>query len=273
MNLTLIKNFFLSNERKSIEPAKVGRVFRRSFRVKRSKQILDSNREKRKSGKFLLIFTCHGISMQSSSITHSTSDESPNKTSQIFFLRFVCQQPRMDDFACSSRPSTWHRRQSQFRQVRAGASLPYSYMQEESPEGGRFKKEIQIDSQSYLLLIRDEGGAPEMQVSVGVCVHSCLEPYCLLFSQMSIDNRQKFAQQFSFFAVLRLGWRCNFRVLAGEWGELQRDLRLLHENVTLSKCRRDTHHSRGNSRWGWIMNEWVKVDRHFGVNCQFFLAI
>ena len=39
-------------------------------------------------------------------------------------------------------------------------------MQEESPEGGRFKKEIQIDSQSYLLLIRDEGGAPEMQVSV-----------------------------------------------------------------------------------------------------------
>lgn len=44
--------------------------------------------------------------------------------------------------------------------------LTGSYMQEESPEGGRFKKEIQIDSQSYLLLIRDEGGAPEMQVSV-----------------------------------------------------------------------------------------------------------
>lgn len=37
-------------------------------------------------------------------------------------------------------------------------------MQEESPEGGRFKKEIQIDNQSYLLLIRDEGGPPEMQV-------------------------------------------------------------------------------------------------------------
>lgn len=38
-------------------------------------------------------------------------------------------------------------------------------MQEESPEGGRFKKEVFIDGQSYLLLIRDEGGAPEMQVS------------------------------------------------------------------------------------------------------------
>ncbi|EDS42069.1 conserved hypothetical protein [Culex quinquefasciatus] len=42
--------------------------------------------------------------------------------------------------------------------------LTGSYMQEESPEGGRFKKEIQIDNQSYLLLIRDEGGPPEMQV-------------------------------------------------------------------------------------------------------------
>lgn len=41
-------------------------------------------------------------------------------------------------------------------------------MQEESPEGGRFKKEIQIDNQSYLLLIRDEGAAPEMQFSAWV---------------------------------------------------------------------------------------------------------
>lgn len=30
--------------------------------------------------------------------------------------------------------------------------------------GGRFKKEIVIDSQSYLLLIRDEAGLPEQQV-------------------------------------------------------------------------------------------------------------
>lgn len=44
--------------------------------------------------------------------------------------------------------------------------LTGSYMQEESPEGGRFKKEIFIDNQSYLLLIRDEGGLPEMQVSL-----------------------------------------------------------------------------------------------------------
>lgn len=46
--------------------------------------------------------------------------------------------------------------------------LTGSYMQEESPEGGRFKKEIFIDNQSYLLLIRDEGGLPEMQFSAWV---------------------------------------------------------------------------------------------------------
>lgn len=44
--------------------------------------------------------------------------------------------------------------------------LTGSYMQEESPEGGRFKKEILVDGQSYLLLIRDEGGPPELQVQI-----------------------------------------------------------------------------------------------------------
>ncbi|VDN60572.1 unnamed protein product [Dracunculus medinensis] len=35
---------------------------------------------------------------------------------------------------------------------------------EESPEGGRFKKEVVIDGQSYLLLIRDEGNSlPDYQ--------------------------------------------------------------------------------------------------------------
>ena len=42
--------------------------------------------------------------------------------------------------------------------------LTGSYMQEESPEGGRFKKEVVVDGHSYLLLIRDEGGPPELQV-------------------------------------------------------------------------------------------------------------
>ncbi|KAF6206880.1 hypothetical protein GE061_018116 [Apolygus lucorum] len=41
--------------------------------------------------------------------------------------------------------------------------LTGSYMQEESPEGGRFKKEVLMDGHSHLLLIRDEGGPPELQ--------------------------------------------------------------------------------------------------------------
>jgi Arf-GAP/GTPase/ANK repeat/PH domain-containing protein 1/3 len=44
--------------------------------------------------------------------------------------------------------------------------LTGTYMQEESPEGGRFKKEINIDNQSYLLLIRDEANAPDTQVTI-----------------------------------------------------------------------------------------------------------
>ncbi|CDW56626.1 arf GAP with GTPase, ANK repeat and PH [Trichuris trichiura] len=41
--------------------------------------------------------------------------------------------------------------------------LTGTYINEESPEGGRFKKEIVIDGQPYLLLIREEGGPPEQQ--------------------------------------------------------------------------------------------------------------
>ncbi|KPJ10043.1 Centaurin-gamma-1A [Papilio machaon] len=52
--------------------------------------------------------------------------------------------------------------------------LTGAYMQEESPEGGRFKKEVIIDGHSYLLLIRDEGGPPEMQLgSVSALTGSC----------------------------------------------------------------------------------------------------
>ncbi|KAJ7322080.1 hypothetical protein JRQ81_018367 [Phrynocephalus forsythii] len=46
--------------------------------------------------------------------------------------------------------------------------LTGTYVQEESPEGGRFKKEIVVDGQSFLLLIRDEGGPPELQFAAWV---------------------------------------------------------------------------------------------------------
>eukprot|EP00108_Taenia_solium_P006269 TsM_000540300 transcript=TsM_000540300 gene=TsM_000540300 len=43
--------------------------------------------------------------------------------------------------------------------------LTGTYLKDESPEGGRFKKEVVLDGMSYLLLIRDEGGAPDEQLS------------------------------------------------------------------------------------------------------------
>ena len=63
-------------------------------------------------------------------------------------------------------------------------------MQEESPEGGRFKKEVIIDNQSYLLLIRDEGGAPEMQFTHWV------DAVIFVFSLESEDSFQQAHQYF-----------------------------------------------------------------------------
>ncbi|KAM6275929.1 arf-GAP with GTPase, ANK repeat and PH domain-containing protein 3 isoform 2-T2 [Spheniscus humboldti] len=51
--------------------------------------------------------------------------------------------------------------------------LTGTYVQEESPEGGRFKKEIVVDGQSYLLLIRDEGGPPELQTVYNYYLRLC----------------------------------------------------------------------------------------------------
>ncbi|CAL8069056.1 unnamed protein product [Calicophoron daubneyi] len=43
--------------------------------------------------------------------------------------------------------------------------LTGTYLRDESPEGGRFKKEVSVDNRSHLLLIRDEGGPPDKQFS------------------------------------------------------------------------------------------------------------
>ena len=56
-------------------------------------------------------------------------------------------------------------------------------MQEESPEGGRFKKEVVVDGQSFLLLIRDEGGPPEIQVS---CVNFKVINWSSIMSRVTL---------------------------------------------------------------------------------------
>lgn len=71
--------------------------------------------------------------------------------------------------------------------------LTGSYMQEESPEGGRFKKEIIIDGQSYLLLIRDEGGPPELQFT------SWVDAVIFVFS---LENESSFNAIYSYYAKM-----------------------------------------------------------------------
>ncbi|XP_074039096.1 centaurin gamma 1A isoform X2 [Leptinotarsa decemlineata] len=71
--------------------------------------------------------------------------------------------------------------------------LTGSYMQEESPEGGRFKKEIVVDNHSYLLLIRDEGGPPELQFTAWV------DAVIFVFS---LENESSFNAIFNYYTKM-----------------------------------------------------------------------
>ncbi|XP_074653426.1 arf-GAP with GTPase, ANK repeat and PH domain-containing protein 1-like [Tubulanus polymorphus] len=71
--------------------------------------------------------------------------------------------------------------------------LTGTYMQEESPEGGRFKKEVMIDGQSYLLLIRDEGGPPELQFTHWV------DAVIFVFS---LENEMSFHTVYNYYAKM-----------------------------------------------------------------------
>ncbi|KAK7576100.1 hypothetical protein V9T40_012386 [Parthenolecanium corni] len=71
--------------------------------------------------------------------------------------------------------------------------LTGSYMQEESPEGGRFKKEVVIDGQSHLLLIRDEGGLPELQFT------SWVDAVIFVFS---LENEASFNAIYGYYTKL-----------------------------------------------------------------------
>ncbi|XP_055634991.1 centaurin-gamma-1A isoform X2 [Toxorhynchites rutilus septentrionalis] len=139
MTMLAVKNFFLPERKAPPEAPKFSRmpeaflrsIRRRSLRIKRPKTVI-VEREKRKSDSF--------VNSQEWTISRSVPDIRLGIVGSL----------------SSGKSALVHR------------YLTGSYMQEESPEGGRFKKEIQIDNQSYLLLIRDEGGPPEMQFAAWV---------------------------------------------------------------------------------------------------------
>ena len=59
--------------------------------------------------------------------------------------------------------------------------------------GGRFKKEIVLDDRSYLLLIRDEGGPPELQFC------SWVDAVILVFS---VEDEMSFQLLYNFYAKI-----------------------------------------------------------------------
>lgn len=65
--------------------------------------------------------------------------------------------------------------------------------------GGRFKKEIVVDGQSYLLLIRDEGGPPEAQVSIAHGASSWLPVSSVAISYKRACFTLSFSVSCSFF--------------------------------------------------------------------------
>ncbi|ETN86363.1 Miro-like protein [Necator americanus] len=70
--------------------------------------------------------------------------------------------------------------------------LTGTFTAEESPEGGRFKKEVFIDGLSHLLLIRDEGSAsPDVQFS--------LWADAVIFVY-SVDNQESFERVRHFYS-------------------------------------------------------------------------
>ncbi|CAK1545998.1 unnamed protein product [Leptosia nina] len=132
-----VKNFFMPEKRvdsprfSRMPEALMRSIRRRSLRVKRTKSLVLVN-EKRKSDSFV------------------NSQEWTSARGVTELRVGVLGSPD------SGKSALVHR------------YLTGAYMQEESPEGGRFKKEVIIDGHSYLLLIRDEGGPPEMQFTAWV---------------------------------------------------------------------------------------------------------
>ncbi|XP_041097678.1 arf-GAP with GTPase, ANK repeat and PH domain-containing protein 2 isoform X2 [Polyodon spathula] len=83
--------------------------------------------------------------------------------------------------------------------VRSGKSalvhrfLTGSYQGLESPEGGRFKKEVQVEGHSNLLLIREEGGPPDSQFS------NWVDAVVFVFS---LENEASFQEVLKYYTLL-----------------------------------------------------------------------
>uniref|UniRef100_A0A8C1IF09 ArfGAP with GTPase domain, ankyrin repeat and PH domain 2 n=1 Tax=Cyprinus carpio TaxID=7962 RepID=A0A8C1IF09_CYPCA len=72
-----------------------------------------------------------------------------------------------------------------------------SYLPLESHEGGRYKKEVLVEGQSHLLLIREESGPPSAQVFISIC--NWLDGVILVFS---LENEASFQDVYKNYSEL-----------------------------------------------------------------------
>ncbi|XP_068183660.1 arf-GAP with GTPase, ANK repeat and PH domain-containing protein 2 isoform X2 [Antennarius striatus] len=68
-----------------------------------------------------------------------------------------------------------------------------SYVALEKPDGGRYKKEVMVDGQSHLLLIREEAGSPDAQFC------SWVDGVILVFS---LENESSFQELYQLYSLL-----------------------------------------------------------------------
>ncbi|XP_048779526.2 centaurin-gamma-1A-like isoform X26 [Ostrea edulis] len=136
--------------------------------------------------------------------------------------------------------------------------LTGSYMQEESPEGGRFKKEVIIDGQSYLLLIRDEGGSPELQFTQWV------DAVIFVFS---LENEMSFQTVYSYYAKM-----CHYRnsaeiplILVGTQDSISESNPRVIDDTRARKCATDLKRC---SYYETCATYGLNVERVFQDACQ-----
>lgn len=108
----------------------------------------------------------------------------------------------------------WHYPATSFSITRLSLSL----------SGGRYKKEVLVDGQSYLLLIREEPGSPDAQVLVWMRMSLCereKESERKTAVSMQIWSTCRLHQVSFLFlsSVQQLGWCSDPGLQSGEWGQ------------------------------------------------------
>uniref|UniRef100_A0AAX7U1Z7 ArfGAP with GTPase domain, ankyrin repeat and PH domain 2 n=1 Tax=Astatotilapia calliptera TaxID=8154 RepID=A0AAX7U1Z7_ASTCA len=119
---------------------------------------------------------------------------------EIIFAAWCCKcacRLNLNQLVCAAFPSSFS--QGVLGSLKSGKSalvnkyITGSYSAVEKPDGGRYKKEVLVDGQSHLLLIREEAGPPDAQFS------SWADAVILVFS---LENEASFQELYQLYSQL-----------------------------------------------------------------------